>query len=270
MAIKYKLSEDEKSILVNEEGNPIVINDDFEAGKQEFGLDAIHLYGKVPALQSEAKEHRLKAKEYSEKLLAYGDLDPKKAFAAIEIAKNLTAGDLTKKEEVERIQKETNNAWAEKFKNTELGYQAAVQDMQVKIDNMDNDLRRSLLSSEFASSPHFNGKAPTTTLTPDIAEAYFGKNFKIETNENGLRVPIGYVGGIKILSKKRPGEPADFNESMTVIIDNYSMKDSITPKSYGSGSPGGSNYSGQTINRGDAESFGKNLEAIASGKIKVV
>lgn len=267
MAITYKKSEDGKSILMDEAGLPIVVDD---VDDKEFGLDAIHLFSKVPALQEEAKTHRLKAKEYGEKLVAFEGIDPEKALEALKLAENLSAGDLTKKEEVERIKLETENAWRGKMEDLQTSHVAATGVMQGKIDEMDGDLRTALLSTQFATSPHFSGKEPMTMLTPDIAEAYFGKHFKIEKNDLGVREPVGYIGDNVIYSKKRPGEIADFSESMAAIIDNYPMKDAILHKSKGSGAPGGGGRRGQTIAKGDSKAFGDNLEEIAKGTIEVV
>jgi hypothetical protein len=265
--IKYKLTEDGKGIMIDSAGLPVVFDDQ---DNKEFGLDAIHLYSKVPALQEEAKSHRLKAKEYNEKLSAFDDLDPTKALEAMQLTANLSAGDLTKKEEVERIKKETEDAWKGKFEGERNLRLQAVQDMQKKLDESDNGLRKSLLTSQFSRSPHFTGKEPTTVLTPEIAEAYFGKHFKIEKAENGNRMVSGFLGENLIYSKKRPGEPADFDEAMEEILNKYPMKDAIMQKSHGTGAGGSGSFSrAQTIARGDQKAFGDNLEAIASGKIVV-
>ena len=272
MPMIYKMSEDKdgnKAILVDEKGLPIVIDNDKEddAG---FGIDAIHLLSKVPALQEEAKNHRLKAKETSEKLKVFDGIDPTKATEAMQIAANLTAGDLTKKEEVERIKKETEDAWSGKISELNKVHEIAIKEKETTISNMDLDLRQSLLSNNFAKSPHFSGKEPVTRLTPDIAEAYFGKSFKIETVD-GRRKAVGYIGEDVIYSKSKPGTLADFDEAMDRIIDAYPMKDVILHKSTGSGAQGGGGGPrSQTISGSDPEAFGNNLEAIASGKVKVI
>jgi hypothetical protein len=265
----YQKSEDGKSIEVNDEGLPIVYDDEKDDVKS-FGIDAIHLYSKIPDLQKESKGHRLNAKEANEKLKAFEGLDPEKAAKALEITKNLSAGDLTKKEEVERLKQETENAWTEKLKAVELAHANATKTLQDEISMREVDLRKSLLSNRFATSPHFSGKEPTTTLTADIAEAYFGKYFKIEKNKAGTLETVGYIGDDMIYSKSRPGESATFNEAMDEILERYPMKDSIMQKSEGSGAQGGGRRGGQSISKGDNKGFADNLDAIAAGKIKVV
>lgn len=274
MALIYKMTEDKegkKVVMADEKGLPIVFDDERE---EEFGIDAIHLLSKVPALQSEAKDHRLKAKDLSEKLKLYDELgikDPAKAAEALRTVASLSAGDLTKKEEVERLKKETENAWKEKFEGLTKNHLQALLDKDKALQDLEDDLHSSFLSTKFATSPHFSGKEPTTKLPPDIAETYFGRYFKVEKTENGKRRITGYLGNDPIYSKARPGDLADFNESMDIIIDAYPMKDMIIYKSSGSGATGGAGgMRHQTIRSGDAEAFGANLEAIASGKVVVV
>ena len=264
----YKMTEDGNGIAIDANGLPIVIDE--KEGK-EFGLDAIHLFSKVPALQEEAKNHRLKAKDASEKLAAFGDLDPSKALEAMQLTANLSAGDLTKKDEVEKIKQATEEAWRLRFETEKTVHSNVVSDLQKQINAIEGDVRKSILSSQFARSPHFTGKEPTTILTPEIAEAYFGRHFKVEKSDKGDRIAIGYLGENAIYSKKRPGEPADFDEAMDIIIETYPMKDRILQKSLGSGGTGsGGSYREPTIMKGDQAAFSDNLEAIAAGKVKVV
>ena len=276
MAIVYQTSEDadgKKVILTDDKGLPIVMDDEKE-DVTPFGIDAIHLLSKVPALQTEAKGHRLKAEEANKKLETFAGIDPAKATEALKLAANLSAGDLTKKEEVERIKQETEDAWKGKIEALALSHQEELKAKDDALADMDDDLRGSLLTTNFAKSPHFTGKEPNTKLTPDIAEAYFGKSFKIEKDEQtGKRTAVGYIGENVIYSKSKPGTIAQFDEAMDLIIAAYPMKEAILFKSQGSGAPGsggGGHRRGQTIASGDAQAFGNNLEEIAKGKIKVV
>ena len=82
--------------------------------------------------------------------------------------------------------------------------------------------------------------------------------------------PLGYLNGNKILSKTRPGEIADFNEAMSVIIEADENKEQFLQKSEGSGARGSNGvFKGVAISRNDKEAFSKNLEGIADGTIGV-
>ena len=83
-------------------------------------------------------------------------------------------------------------------------------------------------------------------MPPDIAANYFSKNFSVEGEGNNARV-IGYLGGERIFSKEKPGEVAEFEEALGVIIDAYPMKDSIMRSSGGgAGSSGNMTQANRT------------------------
>ena len=108
------------------------------------------------------------------------------------------------------------------------------------IGKKDASIRTLMISNEFATSPFFSGEKQKTTLLPDIAEAYFGKHFRIEEAEDGSLSIGGFIGEDRILSRARPGEPADFNECIKEIIDKHPQKDALL-KGGKPGSGGGGN-----------------------------
>jgi hypothetical protein len=266
MTIMYKLTEDGKSILMDEKGLPVVFDE--KEGK-EFGLDAIHLFTKIPALQEEAKTHRLNAKTLADKLALYGTIEPNIALEAIETVKALSVGDLKKKEEVDLIKKETEEAWNLKLVNQAKSYEERVKAQQELVQKREDDLRKSLLGSNFARSQFFSGKTPITTLTPEIAEAYFGKHFRVNKDELGNMSIVGQHKGADIYSRKRPGEFADFDEAMEKIIEAYPHKETILQKSLGSSALGSLGLKGKVVSSADQKGFLDNIAAIAKGDVIV-
>ena len=128
-----------------------------------------------------------------------------------------------------------------------------------------------LVSSQFTKSEFFSGKEPITNMIPAVAESYFGRCFKAEKTEAGKRQVIGYLAGLPIYSKKRPGEYADFDEAIGMIIEAEPDKASMLHGSVGSGSHGGSAIvRGKHVQKGDNKSFLDNVLEIASGKVHVV
>ena len=102
--MKYKVIKNEKGeilgIAVDEKGFPIVIQEK-DGVENEIGLDAIHLYGKVPGLMAEAKGHRLAAEEANKVINLFkerevGDIPTflEKGLAALETVGNLEEGKL--------------------------------------------------------------------------------------------------------------------------------------------------------------------------------
>jgi len=127
-----------------------------------------------------------------------------------------------------------------------------------------------MINSQFNKSPYFSGDKPLTTLTPDIAANHFGKHFRIEGEGSDAKV-VGSIDGNDILSRKRHGEPASFEEAIEVIIEKYPMKDRIMSAGHqgGHNSQGnrGNAGNGKVVDRADMKAFSDNLEAIASGEV---
>lgn len=265
--MKYKLAPDGKSILVDEKGLPIVINDK----EEEFGIDAIHLYGKIPSLQEEAKQHRLKAKDLQVDLDKFKNItDPEKALEALRTVEAMTAKSSTEEEKLNKIKTELEAAWKMKLENTKTAHQTELEERNLREKALEGDIYKALSKSAFSSSKYFSGSEPITNLRPDIARAYFGNRYKVETVDDD-RVLVGLKkDGSPIMSKSSPGEFASFDESMTSIIDEYEHREDILQSSKGSRSRGGvGRYSGQTVAKGDNKGFLDNLDKIASGQVTV-
>lgn len=240
---KYKMLEGDKGIAVNDKGLPIIINDD----GSEAGVDAIHLATKVPELNAEAKGHRLKAKEAEEKLAAFAGIeDPAAAVKALETVANLDAKKLVDAGEIEKMKSSILEAGQAKLDETKKAYEDQIAGLNEKLNAGQEQIFKLMVSDKFKSSP----TVETTILPPDMAEAYFGKHFKVE-EKDGKSVVVGYMGEDPIYSQERPGEIASFEEALGTVIDKYPMKDRILKGSggHGSGASGG-----------DGGNFGENFK----------
>jgi len=114
--------------------------------------------------------------------------------------------------------------------------QAAVKPLQEQLTAKDTALTEKdghiyklEVSNKFQASPFVKDKL---IIPPDMLEATFGKQFKIE----GGKVIATDATGNQIYSKVRAGEPADFDEAIQSLIDAHPMKDSIYKASGASGS----------------------------------
>lgn len=218
---EYKKTEDGKGIAIDGNGLPIVVKDD----GTEQGIDAIHLMDKVPALNAEAKKYRLSAEEATTKLKAFeGIEDPASALKALETVKNLDAKQLIDANEAQKVREQ---AVAE----TKKAMEARLAEKDGSIEGLQGQVYKLMVSDRFNTSQ----EVKKTILPPDVAEAYFGKNFKVETKD-GKQTVVGYLGDEPIYSKERPGELAGFDESLNIIIDKYPMKDHILAGEMKSGS----------------------------------
>ncbi len=239
-----KLLIDDNGNAVLENGKPVYVHED---GKK-IAFDAPASMAKIKELNSEAAKHRTDANSYKEKLEQYGELDPLEAKKAIETIKNFDDKKFVDAGEVESLKK----SLAETFntEKTALAESIATKDKQI------HDL---MIGSQFAKSAFLADKV---ILPPDMVQSSFEKNFKVEDNGKGGLVVNGYLNGEKIFSRERPGETADFEESLRTIIDAYPMKDRILKSSDngGSGSGGGqNNTNGQHREKTTQEKYASGL-----------
>jgi hypothetical protein len=218
--MKYVLDEN-GNIKIGSKGHPVVIGDD----DKEYEIDAIGAQTTITALHKESASNRAKATEHKKRLDAFGDMDPVAAKEAITTVAGLTTDHKIK---VDTLKKEMNDAWQVKF------------DEEVsKGKTLSDDLFNAKVTAKFATSEIVK----KTVLTPDIAAKFFGGNFNVDGTAKD-------VAGNIIYSKEKPGEPANFDEALSAIIDNYPNKNAILKGSGtgGSGSHGaGSGGSGSEV-----------------------
>lgn len=237
MAMKLKMDENGSAVL--QDGKPVYVYDD---GK-EIQVDAEQLFAKIAELNNESKGHRLKSKELEEKFAKVGDMDLdelsrlKSEVDALGGLENVRKG---AKINIEEVKAEIQKA-----------YEAKLSEKEKELSSKDAHIYKLEVSNRFTSSKFISEKL---ILPPDIAEATFGSNFKIEDGQ-----VVAYLGGNKIYSRERPGEPASFEESVQVIVDAYPMKDRILRGVGASGS--GASSSSNNANRSDANKKASDMNA---------
>jgi hypothetical protein len=251
MALAYKYLDGGSGIAVDANSNPIVFDDENEDEK-EFGLDAIHLYSKIPALQAEAKKYReerqvLQTKlepfgeedpvELLKRLQAFGDLDPEKAKKAVSVVSNLDDLDKDKNIEIERVKAGVAESYKSKIKDIDIVNEQKISGFQNSLTQKDQVIRNLLIRGAFDRSEFIKDQ---TVLTSDIAYDSFGRFFQVE--EDGANVQVFALdrAGEKIFSKASPGEYASPEEAIELIINGYPQKDSIL-RSHSGGSGAGGN-----------------------------
>ena len=248
--MELKLDENGNAVIV--EGKPVYIHDD----GQEVPFDAQAAVSKISNLADEKNRHYTNYKEASEKLKLYGemdpeqineklkefeDLDPAEAKKALETVANLKDGDLVKAGQVETLKAEMHKAFVEKEGEINRSWEKKMGQLNNALGSKDETIYELMVNSRFASSPTIADK---TTLPSDIAANYFSKNFKVEGEGANARV-VGYINGEKIFSKEQPGEIADFEEALGVVIDAYPMKDRIMRVTGGGSGAGGNTSTNQ-------------------------
>lgn len=258
--MKYKTITDSEGkvigIAMDAKGNPIVVMEGKgeNGADKEIGLDAIHLYSKVPALQDEAKGHRV-AKESLKALVdianeAGVNTEDTTAFkewienatTSIETVKNFDEKKLVDAKEVEAIKRSATEASEKKLKELENSHQNNMNKAKETIGGLQNAMFDLMVSDKFSSSKFVQDKL---NMPAKVAKAYFGQNFKVEKTETGGYHVVPYMNGEKLFSEERLGETPDFDEAIGLMVAKDDARDSLMVGSgsggsgAGAGGPGG-------------------------------
>lgn len=117
-----------------------------------------------------------------------------------------------------------------------------------RAEEADGRLRKTLIGLSFAQASEWFGKDGKTILTPEIAEAFYGKYVDLD----GDQVIVKDTQGQTILDA-RTGKPARFAEAIGELITSLPNKDHVLRGSgkTGSGSSGGSGGVAPTTDLGE-------------------
>lgn len=232
MPFKFDASGNIVTQEVNGSKLPVFIHGD---GK-EVPFDADSTLGTISRLNGEAKAHR-EAKEAAEAALKpfrdAGLSDAAAAAKAMATVKNLDDKKLVDAGEVERVKAEVAKALESQY-----------APFKAKAETLEQQLQQHLIGGVFAGSKFVATKfaAADAAAASEIARALFASRFKVEEG----RV-VGYdAQGNKLYSRARPGELADAEEALEMIVDSYPHKASILKgtQASGSGAQGGGGNQG--------------------------
>lgn len=221
--MKLKLDENGNAVL--QDGKPVYVHDD---GK-EVAFDAAGTVATITRLNAEAKTHR-EGKEAAEKALKAfeGIADPAAAIKALETVSNLDQKKLVDAGEIEKVKSEISKA-----------FQGQLDEATSKAATFEKQLYEEKIGGAFGRSKLIADKL---AIPADLVQARFGQAFKIEDGKT-----VAYDGnGNKIYSHSRPGEIADFDEALEILVEQYPHRDSILKASgaNGGGAPNGGNGGG--------------------------
>jgi hypothetical protein len=210
--MKLKLDADGHAVV--QDGKPVYVHDD---GK-EVAFDAQTTIATITRLNSEAKGHR-EAKEAAEaKLKGFEGIDdPSAALKALTIVKNLDDKKLVDAGEVEKVKQEAIKAVRAEF-----------EPILKERDTLKGELYGEKIGGSFARSKFIADKI---AIPSDLVQARFGNNFEVKDG----KIVAKDQAGNAIYSRSKPGEIADFEEALEMLVDAYPQKDAILK---GTGSTG--------------------------------
>ena len=228
-----KLKLDEKGNVVVVDGMPVFV---YEDGK-EVPFNAPDAVAKIKTLSDERDTLRTTSEKQAKALEGIKDLNIEDARKALETVKNLDTKKLVDAGEIEKVKAEIGAAYKVQIEDLQKSYQKKMAELETGVKDRDEDIFSLRVTNRFATSKYITDKL---TLPPDLVEARFGKQFKVEDK----KVVAYDLAGNKIYSRKNPGVLADVDEALEVIVDGYPEKARILKGSGASGSgmkPGGAN-----------------------------
>lgn len=219
-----KLKLDANGSAVLQDGKPVYVHDD---GK-EVAFDAVSTVATISRLNAEAKSHRERAEAAEGALKNFaGIADPAAALKALQTVKNLDNKSLVDAGEVEKVRQEAIKAVEEKYAPTVK-----------KVSELEQALYGEKVGGAFTRSKLITDKF---AIPADLVQARFGSHFKVE---DGKMVALDATGN-RIFSRSRPGELADFDEALEVLVDQYPYKANILKGAQASGGGAGGSAGGQ-------------------------
>ena len=232
--MKLKLDENGNAVL--QDGKPVYVHDD---GK-EVAFDAPGTVATITRLNSEAKGHRERAENAEKAVKAFEGIDdPAAAKKALATVANLDAKTLVDAGEIEKVKAEISKA-----------FQLQLDEVTGKAQTFEQQLYAEKIGGSFSRSKFIADKL---AVPADMVQATFGQNLKVEDG----KVVAYDAQGQKIFSRSRPGELADFNESLETLVSQYPHRDHILKSS---GANGGGAQNGGGNNQNTKGNFGGGKE----------
>jgi hypothetical protein len=235
--MKLKLTEDGQAAVI-QDGKPVYIHDD---GK-EVAFDASATVSTISRIEGESKRYKERAQTAETKLKPYeGISDPEAAIKALTTVANLDHKKLVDAGEVEKVKAEAIKAVTDSF---ESKYAPVVK----KLAKAEEELYAEKIGGAFTRSKFI---AEKVAIPAEFVQARFGKNFNIEDG----KVIAHDASGNRMYSRARPGDLAEFDEALEMLVDQYPDRDRVLKGSGSSGSgaqPGSSgNGAKRTITRAE-------------------
>jgi hypothetical protein len=257
-----KLKLDDAGHVVVSDGKPIYVTDD---GK-EVPFDAPAAVAKITALNGEAMGHRKRFEDAEAKVKAFeGITDPAAALKALETVKSLDAGQLVQAGKVDEIKAAAITAIEEKHRAAAKAHADEMARIKGELEALTGRYHGEKIAAQFSGSKYIADKI---AVPADMIRAAFGSQFKVEADG---KVVAYDPSGNKMYSLAKPGELADFDEALEMLVGSYAHRDHILKGSGASGSgargSNGTGGTGKTMPRAQFEKMGAadKAKAVADG-----
>lgn len=210
--MKLKLTEDGKAAVV-QDGKPVYVHDD---GK-EIAFDAPATTQTLTRTLEESKKYKERAQTAETTLKTFDGIeDAEAARKAIETLKNIDEGKLLSAGKVDEIKIAAKKAAEEQVAAANKTNAEELAKSKLIIEQLNAQLDANVIGGGFDRSKLItDAKHPMALIIPaNVAKAYYGKNFKREDGK-----VVGYDNnGNKLFSRSKPGELADMDEALEMLV----------------------------------------------------
>jgi hypothetical protein len=244
--MKLVLDDDGHPVTKKTENGQVLPVYEYEDGTQkEFNAGATldGLNKKIGALTEEKDRHFQAKEKFEEQLKTFEGIDVKKAKEAVRIVKNLEDQKLIDEKGVEAVKAEVRKDMKALSEERETALKKAhendLKEWGGKFEKQEKLIRNLVVGNLFANDDHFAGETPRTIYPPGDAHKIFGHHVDVKIEDGQVGVTMRGNDGKTIISKVEHGEPADFHEGISLILDKHPRKDSIMRAGRASG-PGSS------------------------------
>lgn len=230
--LKMKLLLDENGNVVVRNGKPVYVHDD---GK-EVEFDAPGTVNTITRLNKEAQTHReakegaeSRVKELETQVKVFEGLDPEAARKALDTVSKISDGKLIDSGKVDEVRNAVGKTYEEKIAAMTTTHTSELAKMKEQVESLNGHLNSEIIGGNFARSKVIQDKL---AIPADMVQAKFGSQFKVV---DGKLVAVG-ADGNTLYSRNRPGEVANFDEALEMLVDQYPNRDHILKASGASGS----------------------------------
>lgn len=245
-------------VKVTEDGKPLYLDKD----EKEVPVDAPQMYQKIIDLGKENKRFREAGDTLKSKFKVFEEIEDvekwhAEAAKAIETVENFKEKDWLKAEKVESMKRQMKDAHEQDLSKQKESFEGVITSEKESNSRKDAQIRKLTVGAKFSQHPLFVGEKRKTTMTPDAAEAIFGRNIMVQEDEKDheslvTRVYYDKARNDMVYSVVNPGEPAEFNEGMALLWETYHQKNNyIRGDGGGSGAQGGEGAGGESVDTSD-------------------
>jgi hypothetical protein len=259
MPLPVKIKTDDNGNGVLEDGLPVFEFDDGSTSTVDVAGAFKSFDKKTANFNEERDRHSAKLKELKTDLKKFDGVDIEKYNEGMEKIKAIADQKLLDESGAEALKKNMRSIFDEELQGVHKSYKKTMTEKDQFVENLNSIVYDLAIKNKFATNPHFSGESPVTIYPPEDAAKIYGPNFKTEIKGKKLTITAHDNEGNVILSKKKHGEPADFNEAIAQIIDNESKIKPIL-RSAKTGGP---------VTRGNLEGGGDStVHGVGKDKIK--